>query len=88
LKNRLSFDYHENLGGGVAENIAAKAARKSGVKLVEPARTWDSNACPELQAHDFVAGALGSKYNDGDSKNFEIIEPQTKVKVRNMRNRK
>lgn len=79
---RVVYDDHQYLRGGTGERIAGKAAETYGVRL-SSVETADSAGYAPLQAHDFVAGAVGSKYNSGRREDFDLIG--SRAKVRNIR---
>jgi|GEM_PF-6370710 len=76
---RVVYDNHKYLQDGRAERITREIAKKNGAKLASEPEVRDSARCRGLQVHDFVAGAVGSKYNRDDSRDLEIIEPKTEI---------
>ncbi|MDD4222774.1 MAG: DUF3800 domain-containing protein [Candidatus Methanomethylophilus sp.] len=76
---RVVYDNHKYLQDGRAERITKEIAKKNGAKLASEPEVRDSAGCRGLQVHDFVAGAVGSRYNRCNSRDFEIIDPRTEI---------
>jgi len=76
---RVVYDNHKCLYKGNAQRITSEAAAAAGLERVPETRLADSARYAPLQAHDFVAGAVGARYNRQDSGCYDIIASRTKT---------
>ncbi len=82
---RIVYDSHKYLYRGNAQRITSEAAASAGLGQIPETRLADSARYAPLQAHDFVAGAIGSRYNRQDSRCYDVIESRTKVTRQDIR---
>jgi hypothetical protein len=74
------FDEQTALKGFNPTKAVIDSAKSHNVKVIKGGKIASSMETPELQAADFTAGAIGSKYNRKKPKDF--VEIGTKTKVR------
>lgn len=82
---RVVYDDHRYLRRGKAAEITSASAAAAGLGQMPKTETKDSSGYAPLQAHDFVAGAVGARYNRQDSRYYDVIEPRTKVTRQDIR---
>ncbi|AGI47378.1 hypothetical protein TALC_00369 [Thermoplasmatales archaeon BRNA1] len=82
----IVFDRHNLLGPNDAARFAKNAAKHNGIMTIDEIRCDRSieNRC--LQAHDFLAGAIGAKYNQRKTEDFSIIEDVVIVRTIHLKN--
>lgn len=68
------YDRHRLLDKADAEKLTRSAAKQKGAGIIKTIDCNESVNDRHLQAHDFLAGAVGSRYNHKLNHDFRIIE--------------
>jgi len=76
---RVVYDSHKYLYRGNAQRITSEAAVAAGLGRIPETRLADSAGYAPLQVHDFVTGAIGSRYNRQDSRCYDVIRSRTEI---------
>lgn len=79
------FDSCNYLNDKDAERVTKNAAKRNGVEAVNKVERHVSSQDKSLQAHDFLSGAIGMKYNAGDETEYNAIKEVTKTRTIHMK---
>lgn len=76
------FDHHTALHEDIGCKIAKDTAEKYGRNLISCEQNMSSKDDAALQTHDFVASAIGYKYNSGKARFFDQLGNPSVIHVK------